>query len=273
MKPNTRESVFKLAKECINSRKVLKGLLLDLYKGRKIAVNVILAAFDSGIIKKINATSVIDSVFVSKCVKSLTQDFALSDSHARAAVKFWIVEYASKYLGKEFDVEEYKRDNSKSDPDKRQEAKPPVCSRDEGTSAESDLISKSEVATFSSAEGLYVARNNLYELNHATSRDDVFVKPGEIYTDGIGQIHFAGGMVRFDFMLLQPGLEGTEPIPKYSERIIMPPLGFLGAFNSMQQLIDKLVYYGVLVRNDEPVDSDPFAEGGAKMLDLDLDLF
>ena len=71
----------------------------------------------------------------------------------------------------------------------------------------------------------------------------------EIFADGIGQIHFAGGMVRFDFMTLQPGPEGAAPTPEYNERIIMPPQGFLGAFNSMQQLIDKLVEAGVLTKN------------------------
>ena len=30
----------------------------------------------------------------------------------------------------------------------------------------------------------------------------------------------------------------------------MPPQGFLGAFNSMQQLIDKLVEAGVLTKNE-----------------------
>ena len=55
----------------------------------------------------------------------------------------------------------------------------------------------------------------------------------EIFADGIGQIHFAGGMVRFDFVTLQP----TE--------------GFLGAFNSMQQLIDKLLEAGVLQKNEK----------------------
>ncbi len=49
----------------------------------------------------------------------------------------------------------------------------------------------------------------------------------EIFADGIGQIHFAGGMVRFDFMTLQPGPEGAAPTPEYNERIIMPPQGFL----------------------------------------------
>ena len=72
----------------------------------------------------------------------------------------------------------------------------------------------------------------------------------EIYADGIGQIHFAGGMVRFDFVTLQPEGEGKAPSTLVKERIIMPPQGFLGAFNSMQQLIDKLLEAGVLQTNE-----------------------
>lgn len=73
----------------------------------------------------------------------------------------------------------------------------------------------------------------------------------EIYADGIGQIHFAGGMVRFDFVTLQPEADGAAPVPEVNERIIMPPQGFLGAFNSMQQLIDKLLEAGVLQKNEQ----------------------
>ena len=72
----------------------------------------------------------------------------------------------------------------------------------------------------------------------------------EIFADGIGQIHFAGGMVRFDFVTLQPEAEGKTPTPEANLRIIMPPQGFLAAFNSMQQLIDKLVEAGVLKKNE-----------------------
>ncbi|MBR2435386.1 MAG: hypothetical protein IKB22_07940 [Lentisphaeria bacterium] len=72
----------------------------------------------------------------------------------------------------------------------------------------------------------------------------------EIFADGIGQIHFAGGMVRYDFITLQPQEEGKAPTPEASCRIIMPPQGFLSAFNAMQQLIDKLVEAGVLQKNE-----------------------
>lgn len=73
----------------------------------------------------------------------------------------------------------------------------------------------------------------------------------EIFADGIGQIHFAGGMVRYDFVTLQPGKEGEAPTPESNVRVIMPPQGFLAAFNSMQQLIDKLVDAGVLQKNEK----------------------
>lgn len=72
----------------------------------------------------------------------------------------------------------------------------------------------------------------------------------EIYADGIGQIHVVAGMVRFDFVTLQPEKEGKAPRPQSNVRIIMPTQGFLGAFNSMQKLIDKFVENGVLQKTE-----------------------
>ena len=72
----------------------------------------------------------------------------------------------------------------------------------------------------------------------------------EIFADGIGQIHFAGNMVRFDFVTLQPAEEGQAPVAQSNVRVIMPPQGFLSALNSMQQLVDKLVEAGVLRKNE-----------------------
>ena len=72
----------------------------------------------------------------------------------------------------------------------------------------------------------------------------------EIYADGIGQVHFAGGMVRYDFFRLQPDVDGGEPTPEAAERIIMPPQGFLNAYNSMERLIDKLLEAGILKKNE-----------------------
>ena len=72
----------------------------------------------------------------------------------------------------------------------------------------------------------------------------------EIFADGIGQIHFAGAMVRYDFVSLQPSEDGKAPTPETTLRVVMPPQGFLAAFNSMQQMIDKLLDAGILQKNE-----------------------
>lgn len=67
----------------------------------------------------------------------------------------------------------------------------------------------------------------------------------EIFSDGIGQIHFVGGMVRYDYVTLQPN-SGAESCV----RIIMPPHGFLGAYNSMRKMVDKMIEAGVLKKTE-----------------------
>ncbi len=72
----------------------------------------------------------------------------------------------------------------------------------------------------------------------------------EVFVDGIGQIHFIRGLVRFDLISLEPDPDGKDPTPTLKKRIIMPPEGFLNTFNTMQQLIDQLLEAGVLKKTD-----------------------
>ena len=72
--------------------------------------------------------------------------------------------------------------------------------------------------------------------------------PKEIFSDGVGQVHFAGGMIRIDFVTLQPEENGQQPVSQTAFRLVIPPQGFLAAFNSMRQLLDKLVEAGVMQR-------------------------
>ena len=78
----------------------------------------------------------------------------------------------------------------------------------------------------------------------------------EIFADGLGQIHLVGGLVRYDFMTYQPTEDGKPTEVRASVRIIMPPQGFLTAFNSMQQLIDKLLEAGVLQKTQNAKQKD-----------------
>ena len=86
--------------------------------------------------------------------------------------------------------------------------------------------------------------------NSISKKGKDYMEKKEIFADGIGQIHFAGNMVRFDFVTLQPEGEGKAPSAESNVRVIMPPQGFLAAYNSMQQLINKLLEAGVLQKNE-----------------------
>lgn len=73
----------------------------------------------------------------------------------------------------------------------------------------------------------------------------------EIYSDGIQNIHFCGGQVRFDFMTFQPGTDdGNGNLQKIiNQRIIMNPQGFLTWYESAKQLIQKLEETGIISHN------------------------
>ena len=71
----------------------------------------------------------------------------------------------------------------------------------------------------------------------------------EIYADGLRQINLSGGMVRYEFVTLQPGEDGAEPFAEEQLKVIMPLQGFLTAYDSMQELIGKLIDAGVLKEN------------------------
>ncbi len=73
----------------------------------------------------------------------------------------------------------------------------------------------------------------------------------EVFVDGIGKIHFSGGMIRYDMVTLEPKEDEEQPTPNEKLRIIMPPNGFLEMFNTMQKLIDQLLEAGVLKKRED----------------------
>ena len=69
----------------------------------------------------------------------------------------------------------------------------------------------------------------------------------EIFADGIGQIHFAGNMVRFDFVTLQPAENGEAPVAQSNVRVIMPPQGFLNALNWPKEIYNMMPFIASMV--------------------------
>lgn len=66
--------------------------------------------------------------------------------------------------------------------------------------------------------------------------------PSQIFTDGIGNINFSGGMVRMNLITLVPGEKAAEQVT----RLIMPVTGLMQSYATMQQFMEKLVEAGVL---------------------------
>ncbi len=73
----------------------------------------------------------------------------------------------------------------------------------------------------------------------------------QIYADGIGEINISGGMVRIDLYTLERGkTKDDKPTVIPTQRIIMPPDGFLRSFAAMENLVKQLVDAGVVKPRD-----------------------
>lgn len=74
----------------------------------------------------------------------------------------------------------------------------------------------------------------------------------EFYADGIGEITLSGGMVRMDLVTLQGSQKDSENKPKleFSQRVIMPPDGFLRSFSAMENLVKQLIDAGLVKPRD-----------------------
>jgi len=83
----------------------------------------------------------------------------------------------------------------------------------------------------------------------------------DIYADGIGEITLSGGMVRMDLVTLQGSQSNSEEKPKLevSQRVIMPPDGFLRSFSAMENLVKQLIEAGLV----KPRDQQAAAGGGS----------
>ena len=82
----------------------------------------------------------------------------------------------------------------------------------------------------------------------------------ERYVDGIGKIHFIGGVIRFDLYSFQPveaedGKSEQTPEPIIAERLIMSPNGFLASYDAMVNMINKLTEAGVIQKRDDAAEN------------------
>ncbi len=77
-------------------------------------------------------------------------------------------------------------------------------------------------------------------------------RPENIFADGIGEITLAGGMVRMDLVTLVGSQNNPDEKPRLeaSQRIVMPPDGFLRSFSAMENLVKQLIDAGLVKPRD-----------------------
>ena len=80
----------------------------------------------------------------------------------------------------------------------------------------------------------------------------------ESFADGIGEITLSGGMVRIDFVTQQGSQKDSENKPRleFSQRVIMPPDGFLRSFSAMESLVKQLIDAGLVKPRDSEKSAD-----------------
>ena len=86
----------------------------------------------------------------------------------------------------------------------------------------------------------------------------------DIFADGIGEITLSGGMVRMDLVTLTGSQANSDEKPKleFSQRVIMPPDGFLKSFSAMENLVKQLIDAGLVKPRDQQVSNDSNASKG-----------
>lgn len=99
----------------LGSRSILHARLLDAYPGDRLMQNVVLAAYDIGIVQSIDRAEDLDQPFLFKMCRRLNRDFGTEHSFAVSAVKFWVLEYGVNYLGREHSID-FSAGQAMSDP-------------------------------------------------------------------------------------------------------------------------------------------------------------
>ena len=74
----------------------------------------------------------------------------------------------------------------------------------------------------------------------------------DVFTDGVGNIHVTGNVVRLDFIALNPNQKNElgQPIYNVTQRIVMPLEGFIQSLALQENIVKQLVDAGVLKRNE-----------------------
>lgn len=98
------ESMLRKYGDTVDDRKKFAGLIKDLFPGEAKTINLMMMAYDIGIVQQIQTTGKISNAFAYQFVKKLTEDYGLSRVNADWVVSVWCVCYGKNILGKDCEI-------------------------------------------------------------------------------------------------------------------------------------------------------------------------
>lgn len=98
------ESMLRRYGDAIDDKKLFKGLIKDCFPKEVKTINLMLMAYDVGIVQQLQAAGRINNAFAYRFVKQLTDDYGLSRANADWVVSVWCVCYGKNILGKECEI-------------------------------------------------------------------------------------------------------------------------------------------------------------------------
>lgn len=99
------ESMLRKYADAVNEKKRFTGLIKDYFPQEAKAINLMLMAYEIGIVQQIQSTARINNAFAYRFVKQLVDNYGLSRVNADWVVSVWCVCYGKKVLGKDCEIE------------------------------------------------------------------------------------------------------------------------------------------------------------------------
>ena len=95
-------NVFKQFPDCITTRVKLRGILADCFPTEKVKINLILNAYDEGIVDDIKGAKELSSIMFGRWKKIVIDNYGISDENATWVIDYWFSEYGVAVCNKTY---------------------------------------------------------------------------------------------------------------------------------------------------------------------------
>lgn len=106
----TNINVFKQYPDCISNRTKLRGILSDFFPTEKVKVNLILNAYDEGIIDGIKRSNNLGLIQFNRWKKIVIDNYGISEDNAKWVIDYWFSEYGVAVCGKLYEKPEQQKE-------------------------------------------------------------------------------------------------------------------------------------------------------------------